>query len=248
MYKSNAFWFSKISDARTCLRKYKLKHIDKLSTEEGKKGDLEFGTAMHLGVEMYLRGEDGLAIFRLYWDSIKDEKVEYGRYGWGPLLEMGVELLPRFKKLHSKLFKPFKLEERIETTLGGIGFEGTPDFLGEYDGVPSVIDFKTSGARYEKLRLECDEQMPGYAAMAKEAYGYEATQQVYIIFVKSDRAPSIQTLVSPLTSSKLFSTILNMTETCSDLQNRTVFPKNPLSCLRGPMVCPYFKICNGGSE
>lgn len=247
-YQKGAFWHSKISDARKCLRYYKLKHIDGLKVEEEKSADLEFGSAMHLGLNGILTGDGGADLFTIYWDSVKDTGLAYGRCDWAQLKEIGEVLLARFERLHAKHFEMFKAEERIFAKIGDFAFEGTPDFLGKYKGVPSVVDFKTAGYRYDKLKIISDEQMRFYAYLAKKHYDYHPQQLVYAVFIKDPKAPSIQVVTSELTDSILCTTIENVTDTCEDLVERRKFPMNTSNCIMGTRVCPYFQSCFGVKE
>ena len=247
-YQDTAYWFSKISNARDCLRKYQLKHIDKVVIEGPKQGDLEFGTAIHAALNDILEGGDGVGLFGIYWDSMLHEKVEYGRYKWAELNDMGPPLLERFIRIHQKKFKPYKMEERMFVKLGDTDYEGTPDFLGDFEGIPSVVDFKTAGYRYDSRKILCDEQMPGYALMAKEAYGYEAKQLVYVVLIKSSTKPDIQIIKTPLTNDISRAIMINIDETTSDLKDRKSFPRNPSSCIRGSIVCPYLATCFGETK
>jgi hypothetical protein len=244
-YRDNAFWFSKLSDARKCPRLYKLKHIDKVTVEAPISADLEFGSAMHVGLHSSLDGGDALTAFNLYWDTLKDTEMARSRLDWDKLRETAEVLLTRFERLHRKHFEPFKMEERIFGKFGPHEIEGTPDYLGLYKGVPSVLDFKTAAYRYDKAKIICDEQMPGYAALAKQAHGYEVEQAVYMVFIKSATDPSIQVITAPLTDSRIQCTIDNVIETCDDLVGRKTFPMNTGSCIIGQTRCPFFSQCHG---
>lgn len=244
-YADNAFWYSRISDAQTCLRKYKLKHLDKVVIDEPGSADLSFGTAVHLGLNESLLGGNGLGLFEVFWGSVKNEAMDYGRCDWEALNHLGGVFISRFDRLHKKHFEPFQMEERLYTELEGIPFEGTPDFLGKYKGVPAVVDFKTAGYRYNPRKIICDEQMALYALMAEKATGFKPEKLVYIVFIKDPKNPSIQTLEFDLTDTKLFSTLENVTQVSKDLQTRKDFPQNTASCLRGSIVCSYFETCHG---
>lgn len=250
-YQDGNYWYSKLSDSRQCLHKYERKHILKEKEPGELSSDLEFGTAMHLSINDILLGGDGLAIFSLYWESLQGKELAYGRLDWKQLRSCGEVLLSRFKRLHAKHFKPYQMEERLFATLGPHKFEGTPDFLGSYKDVPSVVDFKTAGYRYDKKKLLCDEQMPLYALLA-EKHGYQAKQIVYVVLIKHPDAPSIQVIKRDLTSTVLSSTLQNVVATCDDLEGRKSFPRNTSSCIRGTIVCPFFEKCwgkvDGGNE
>ncbi len=242
-YQPGAFWFSKISDSRKCMRYYKLKHLDGIKVPQLPAADLEFGTAMHLAINECLENKDGYAAFMAYWGPLEHTPMQPSRYSWGELAKMADVFVGRFERLHKKHFEPFKMEERIHAELGGHAFEGTPDFLGGYKGIPSIVDFKTAAYRYDKNKLICDEQMPGYAALAEKALGYKVEQRAYIVFIKSATDPSIQTLISPLTYTQTKYSIDNVLETCDDLVERKRFPRNTSACLNGTNKCPYWSVC-----
>lgn len=244
-YREGAYWFSKLSDSRRCLKYYELKHILKTPIEEQTSADLEFGTAIHAGLHDILTGGDGVETFLFHWDLVQAQNAQYSRCGWKELQELGVTLLNRFISRYAKKFKVFKAEERIFAEIQGIPLEGTPDCIAEYEGVPSIIDFKTSSQPYNKLQVLCEEQLSGYAALAKAAYGYVAKQRLYIIFVKNPKAPRIQVIKATLLEQTLFDTVYNIVITCRDLQERKSFPKNPQGCIKGSFVCPYFETCHG---
>ncbi len=241
-YSPDAFWHSKLSDARKCMRLYQHKHVLRTPVVEEKQGDLEFGTAMHLGVNGYLTGSDGVELFEIYWDTCQD--VAFGRYNHAELKEMGVKLLTRFERLHLKKFKPYMMEERIFAQIGPHKGEGTPDFLGDFEGIPTTLDFKTSGSKYDKRRIVIETQIPFYAALAKKAHNYVSKQGVYFVFVKSDKDPSIQILKRDLTDSILCDTITDVVEECDDLVARKAFPKNANSCLMGGRQCAFYNLCH----
>lgn len=246
-YRDGGFWFSKLSTGAECLRKYKLQHIDKI--QAGEKGiDAECGTAMHLALNDILEGGDGEAIFLTYWNAVKGQEMQKFSYDWEALKMCAEKWLAKFKRLHAKHFEPVKMEERLFSTIGGHSFEGTADFIGMYKGVPSIVDFKTSGSRYDKRKIIADEQMPGYAKLAQDCLGFEAKQVVYYVFVKDRNDPSIQVVTKELTQEVLSSTIMNMREVMDDLASRKTFPRNTRSCVRGPIICPYFEHCFGKKE
>ncbi len=239
------FRYSTLQDARSCLWKYKLKHIDGVPVEYTRTGDTEFGTAMHLAINDVLSGGDGITVFNMYWDSMASEDLAYGRFDWKMLKANAEVLIPRFQRLHAKHWEPFKMEERIYGDVGGQAYDGTPDILGSYKGVPSVGDWKTSSMRYDKRKIVCDEQMPGYAILAKREYGYAAKQLVYTVFIKAydPKAAQIQVLTRPLSEETLSQVEQNVKETCEDIKTRSTFPRNTANCLKGTYACEYFSKC-----
>jgi hypothetical protein len=244
-YAEGAFWHSKLADAQFCLRKYDLKYIRKVQIPEVLSADLEFGQAMHMGLEDIMRGGDGDMVFNLYWETRRNAGLEYGRLDHDSLKNIGETLLARFKRLHFKHYEPAHIEQRIYTPLGKHAFEGTPDLLCKYKGRRAVVDFKTAAYRYDKRKIISDSQMVAYAGLAKQELGFEAEILVYVVFIKDPKAPSIQVIERVLTSEETYDILDNVIEICDDLAERKSFPMNTGSCIRGTLICPYFDVCHG---
>ena len=188
----SSYSYSAISTSRKCNKLYQYVYIDKIKPEVAMSGDMLFGTGVHLGLESYLEGSDGINDFLLFWDIEKTRDNRYGRYSWQDLREQGVILLTKFKKYYLSKFEVYNMEQRLYAKYKGINLEGTPDVIGKYEGIESVLDFKTSGARYHKDKVRTSEQLYLYAYLAEQALGYKARQIVYLVFVKGS-TPSIQT-------------------------------------------------------
>jgi hypothetical protein len=205
---------------------------------------LEFGTAIHMGIQGYLSGDDGRSMFALYWEILKNEEIEWGRLGWQDLGAVGDELLRKFHKNYLPHFKPVALEERIYGEVNGHPFEGTPDFLGYYKELPVIADWKTSGYRYLEERTISDEQMPAYAHLVEQQTSFKPTHYMHLVLVKSRTSPSIQTpIIVPLTNTTVCSTMENVKQQIEDLKTRTTFPRNTSQCVQGERVCPFFNQC-----
>lgn len=227
-----------------CPRYFKFAFVDGLGTPPS--ADMSFGTGIHTGSQAYLEGDDGSAVFKLYWESEKGRDIPYNRYGWKEYLEMGIEFMRKFEKWVPK-FKPYKMEERIFTEIGGVKMEGTIDFAGDFDGVPSVLDFKTTAYAYPKEKIVCDDQMPLYSQLAKTAWGYEAKQLVYFPFVKSNT--SIQTpMKADLSTLNIAGTMENVVSQCNMIEADKVFPQNRGACMMGKVKCPFFDRCHSKVE
>jgi len=228
------FRYSMISTAYECYRKYKHIYIDKIQIEK-ESSALLFGTAMHLAIEDLLTGGDGDVVFIAFWSSIRSKELDYHRFSWEDLLELGKLFIARFRKLHAKKFTPFKLEETIEIPFEGYILQGTPDFIGTYEGKPSIFDWKTSTKKYTHWKIKTNEQMYLYAYLAKEKYGFIPEQIGYKVFIKSEER--IQTEILPLTDSKLNDMIDNVRLMVRDLANRQTWPRNPNCYCPSPERC-----------
>lgn len=243
-----SYSFSQIQAAYKCLKYFKLLYVDRLGLPGPHSGDMAFGTAIHAGIQASLEGEDPQAIFRVFWESEKDKERRYGRFDWESLKNQGEILLSKFQRTHAKRFKIFKMEERVFSTIDGVRLEGTPDFVGEFDGKPSIVDFKTAAYRYSPDKLICNEQMPLYAEMVKREWAYNAENLVYFPLIKGD-PPSIQNaVILPISKVDVAGTVKNVLSVCRELDTRTEWHQNRAGCLMGTNRCDFWNTCHGGEK
>ncbi len=233
--------FSGIKTALRCHRLYKYLYIDKLTPEKGPTGDLLFGSAMHAAMEAAFTGDDALSAFNTYWEYVGTKTPDFGRLGYEALQDVGQTLVPRFVNDHVPKFTPKSVETRLYGVLSDVKVEGTPDFVGLYDGVPSIVDFKTSGQPYDKGKIRVDEQMYLYAHLARTELKYDVQQLVYKVFIKSTKR--IQTLVHPLDEAEYQDILASILEHCRDLEKRQSWPANRGGCLAYGGRCEFFNKC-----
>lgn len=232
--------YSAVSTAYTCYRKYELVYKLGEKAPVAHSADMSFGTGMHAGLQACLEGDNGLSVFDAYWQSEKGKELSYGRYGWDELHNLGITLQTRFERLHAKYYKIHQMEQRLFGDLGGVKIAGTPDFLGDYQGVPSVVDFKTSAYPYPYEKLDVNEQMYLYAYLAQQN-GYTPKQIVYAVFIKS--ACRIQVIKKDLTNGEVAEKLKNIQLMLEDLTLRESFPMNRNSCLKGAYLCEFYQRC-----
>lgn len=238
------FSFSRLSDYLACPQLFRLKHIDKLLSEE-KSMDLMCGTALHLGIHEILSKEGDGSVALVLWDSIRKDALYPSQFSWEELKNCLECWISKFTRLHAKHFEPLSLEERQSVQIAGHEFQGTPDFVGFFKGVPSIVDFKTSRTKYDRAKVIADEQMAGYAHLAEQKLGFQAKQAVYYVFVKDREGGSIQNpLIRELTSTAQSSTLLNIESQIRDATTRKEFYKNTRNCVRGTWKCPGFNRCH----
>jgi len=239
-----SYSYSQLQAAYRCNKYYKMVYIDKLRPVTQKNSDLEFGSAVHFAIEQYFEhGADIVDAFKAYWNPLN---VQFGRYKNEELIAMAETLLPRFVRLHSKKIKIHEAERRLYGKLGDIGIEGTPDVLGLYNGIPSVIDYKTASYRYPKEKIMINEQMYLYAELAKQN-GYTPQQIAYIVLIKG-KDPSIQVLTRSIDEKELNDTLDNLKIQCKNLdrlKDLGEWSVNTNSCQMGERKCDFFDVCWG---
>lgn len=253
---SNSYSYSQLQAAYRCNTYYKLLYIDKMATVAAKSADLVFGSSFHFALEEFFTDKASLTdSFKVYWSN-EAVKLEYGRYNQASLELTAEILLPRFERLYAKKIQVHQQEVRLYGFLpsstsspsGGdlvqTRLEGTPDLIGNYEGTPSVIDFKTSSYRYPKEKVFLNEQMYLYAHLAKQN-GFEALQVVYIVFIKGN-TPSIQVLKREITQEEMKKVLANISAQCQTLdmiREKNVWSYNSNSCLMGNRKCDFFNHC-----
>jgi len=245
--------YSTIQDYLKCPRLFEYKHIMGIPEGGQDSADLRFGSALHLALEAELNGEDGLSIFYLYWAGEKDKGLKYTKYQHADLETLGEIFLDKFKRLHKKHFAPIHQELKMETRVGPLPFQGTLDLYGDYKGVRSIVDFKTSARPYPKEKIMVNEQMPGYIKMLKER-GLHVNQAVYMTFVKDLKDPRIQVTTQEVTDEWLAMAYSNISQTAYEIRgavppNKEIAGKtmrqNRSQCVNNyGDKCPYFDRCH----
>ena len=226
-----------IEDYLRCPANYKRKHIDGIR-EKTSSSAMSFGTAMHTALKAHFDGEDPYMSFNMYWNSLKDEHLEYDRFSWEDLGAMAVDtFLPNFLRLHAKHIEPVRMEETLTMPiLGEHTLQGTYDIVANVDGVLTMIDYKTSAKEYPKSKIYRNPQLYIYAALYKHTYGVMPQQIMYKVFIKTEKR--IQSLKINLTEESLQHNMNNVTDIVEDIVNRKKFYCNYQSCF-----CPTPREC-----
>lgn len=236
-------WHSKLEAYRFCPRKYKYAYVEGLSEGGDFSADLGFGIALHAGIEGCLKGENGEEIFSTLWEYYASKGLKYGRFNFVYLAEIGEGFVRKFKKAYLPKIEPIQIEKRLFGELGGYEYEGTPDTIAKYEGVCSVIDWKTTGYRYDKDKILTAEQLINYAALAKQS-GLKPTpkQVIYFPFVKG--TGSIQKpLIYKLTQKHIDMVSDDTVAWIKQMRADKTFARSSSSCIRGTMKCGFFDRC-----
>lgn len=229
--------YSEIDTAHHCLEKYRRIYLAR-EQEPGDKTNLRFGSAIHLAIESHFKNEDPMLTFNTYWNVYKQDANSMNE--WTKLKNLGEILIARWVKLHAKNYVKGWIEKTIQGQIGKFMFTGMPDFVGEYKGKRSVVDFKTASKEYSDKKIQSNEQLYIYSELVKQFYNYDVEQIVYCILIKYPE-PRIQTKTFLLTEEKKKAILDNVETVVEDLSKRTKFPKNPRSC----EGCGFFERCYG---
>lgn len=237
--------YSAYSSAVKCLRDFQLTYVDKIVPEGKESGDLLFGSALHSALNDILTGGDGETVFSMYWNSYQQKEVDYGRFGWEPLNGIGLSFISKFQRLQAKKYVLETAEERLFSSYGGVRLEGTPDFIGSYQGRRSLRDFKTSGYNYAKEKQFVALQLNLYTYLAIQN-GIKAPETLgYTVFNKG--TGSIQDLTWDFDEKKMYAMLDDMVAYCKMVGEQKHFGKNPNGCIMGASKCRHFNLCWGGA-
>lgn len=225
--------YSKLQDFLKCPCCFHAKHI--LGYEDiEKSADMEWGSAIHKVIEDYLLEEvDPSAAFPLLWDLVQQTPdLKFGRYNAGILSQIAVSILRKFKTKRKNFGPKMVLETEVKFKLNGIDFSGKIDYMGDYQSVPMVLDFKTSAMKYETNAAELSSQLALYTHAAKDVLDYHAKEAAYLVMVKSTE--SIQNLVKTEVTNKWLTTRLDEVKMWVDMAEeakvKNRWPSNRQTC------------------
>lgn len=239
-----SFSFSEYSAALQCMRKYKLLVVDKVVVPGLESGDMSFGTGIHAGVNALLEGLDGENVFQMYWEHEGTRELAFSssKFNHEKLMEIGLQMLSKFKRLHLSKYKMIQGETRLYGEYRGIKLEGTPDAIVLYEGKKTLFDFKTTGYSYAKTKIDTSLQLYLYAYLYYMNSGEWVEQIAYLPFVKS--TGGIQgPLVKSLSRNTVYRCLDDMVSYIEAMRGLGSFPRNPNSCHMGSIECPYIETC-----
>lgn len=181
---------------------------------------------MHSAINSIWNGEDGEEVFAMYWDSYAGKELQYSRFKYDQLREMGLKFCANFARKYADKYKLEKAEVRLHGEYNGVTLNGQFDFYGTLDGKLSLLDLKTAAYAYPVEKKYVALQLNLYAYLAIQN-GYEPPEQLgYIVLNKG--GGSIQApLIWEFNKFKCEEFVANMAEHCRLFDTLTSFPKNP---------------------
>ena len=145
------FSHTQISQYLRCPRSYRYKYLDGWLEVETRAA-MAFGRSFEKALDAYFLNQDpGAALFK-EWGAYRDAPFEYKKGDtWDRMVHQGVHLLQKFAQDDRiRIARPEKdLQVKLMRSLPGDNeFVAYIDALGELDGIPCVIDWKTTTSRY----------------------------------------------------------------------------------------------------
>ena len=240
--------YTQISQYLTCPRRYRHRYLDGWK-EKDTRAAMLFGRAFEQALGALFRREDPGAVLFAEWSACQSQDLHYSRGdSWDRMLRQGIVLLTRFcqdnrvqvrqpeRNLQIKFTRP--LGEKNE-------FVAYIDAIGELDGTPCLLEWKTSSSRYPEKPaglLSLDPQLVCYSWMT----GISEVAQV--VFVRKS-LPEVQYLRTKITDEQrhefehVVEGAIRRIESADFLPHSGIrFPQNPCT------NCPYVGLCLGKQE
>lgn len=239
--------FTQISQYLACPRRYRHRYIDGWR-EKDTRAAMLFGRAFESALGAYfLRNDPGEALFR-EWSVCKDQGLQFSKNDtWDRMLEQGIMLLTRFcqdDRVHVRHPK-MNLQVKVVRPIGNNEFVAYIDAMGELDGKPCLLEWKTSSSRYRDSPAELltlDAQLLCYSWITGMA------DVAQIVFVRK-RMAEVQYLQTTITDQQreefgqLVEDSIQRIEAGQFLPHSGIrFPQNP--CI----TCPYMGLCLGRQD
>jgi hypothetical protein len=235
--------YSQISQYLTCPRRYRHRYLDGWQ-EKDVRAAMLFGRAFEQALAALFRHEDPAAVLYEQWSAYKSLDLAYPAHDtWDSMLQEGVQLLERFAQDGRVQISRPKTHQQIQfsrTLSSGADFVSFIDAIGELDGSPYLLEWKTSGARYaeEPAGLTAlDPQLICYSWMT----GIDAVAQV--VFVRK-RSVEVQYLRATISDERRreFETLVE--NTVRQIESGLFLPHSGIRFPQNPCTtCPFVGLC-----
>jgi PD-(D/E)XK nuclease superfamily len=235
--------YTQISQYLTCPRKYRHHYLDGWK-EKDFRASMLFGRAFEQAIAALFRREDPAAVLFEQWAPCKNMNLTYAETDtWDRMLQQGIQLIERFAQDGRARVPRPRTNQQIQFTRklnSGNHFVSYIDALGELDGVPCVLEWKTTSARFpdEPSGLAAlDPQLVCYSWMT----GIDEVAQV--VFVRK-RLVEVQYLRATITEEQRqeFATLVE--DTVRRIESGLFLPHSGIRFPQNPCTtCPFLGLC-----
>ena len=194
--------YTQISQYLRCPRLYRYRYLDGWQ-EKDTRASMIFGRCFEKALAAYFQGEDCVSALFKEWNVYKDAPLDYGKTdSWDRMLHQGTQLLHLFVQENRVcVSRPLQdLQTKIIRSLPNANeFIAYVDAIGEIDGAPYLIDWKTTTSRYvdEPEGLwALDPQLICYSWMS-------AIRNVAMVVFVRRKLPEIQYLKTSISDEQL---------------------------------------------
>jgi len=240
--------YTQISHYLTCPRRYRHRYLDGWK-EKDTRAAMLFGRAFERALGALFRREDPGAVLFAEWSAGQGQRLHYSnRDSWDRMLQQGILLLTRFcQDGRVQINQPQRnLQMKFSRRVGDKNdFVAYIDAVGELDGRPCLIEWKTSSSRYPEEPeglLSLDPQLACYSWIT----GIAEVAQVVFVRKSMVEVQYLRTTISDEQREefgRLVESTIRRIESAEFLPHSGVrFPQNPCT------TCPYIGLCLGKQE
>ncbi|HEX9120650.1 MAG TPA: PD-(D/E)XK nuclease family protein [Terriglobales bacterium] len=190
--------YTQINHYLGCPRRYRYRYLDGWQ-EKDLRANMLFGRAFEQALSAYFRRQDATQALFTAWSAYRDAKLAYSNGdNWDRMLQQGIQLLERFAQDDRVEIRQPKrnLQIKVSRPLSDSSqFVAYIDAVGRLDATRTIIDWKTTTARYPEEPeglLALDPQLVCYSWVTGEP------EVAFVVFVRK-RSPEIQYLRATIT-------------------------------------------------
>ncbi len=235
--------YTQISHYLACPRRYRHRYLDGWQ-EKDTRAAMLFGRAFEQAVAALFLREDPAAVLFEQWAAAKQMSLSYsGHDTWDRMLEQGIQLLERFVQDGRIRVRRPRSNQQIQFSrnLGSDNqFVAYIDAIGELDGTPCVLEWKTTSARYP-------DEPSGLAALDPQLICYSwmtgIDEVAQVVFVRK-RLVEVQYLRATITEEhrREFASLVG--DTVKRIGSGLFLPHSGIRFPQNPCTtCPFLGLC-----
>src|ERR1700722_20130091 len=235
--------YTQIAQYLRCPRSYRYRYLDGWQ-EKDHRASLLFGRAFEKALASFFAGEDSTAELFKEWGTYQEALLEYSKGdSWERMFRQGVQLLERLAQNDRiQIDQPqHNTQVKIVRFLSnGNDFVAYLDAVGTLDGKPTLLEWKTTTARYP-------EEPDGLLALDPQLICYSwisgISDVAFVVFVRKQQ-PEIQYLKATISEEqrgefgRLVETTIGQVESGQFSSHSGIrFPQN------GCVSCSHLGLC-----
>jgi PD-(D/E)XK nuclease superfamily protein len=242
------FSYTQIAAYLACPARYRYRYLDGWQ-EKDVRANMLFGRAFEKALGAYFRGNDCSQELFEQWSAYRGQPLHYSNGDtWDRMLEQGIRMLERFAQDDRvRIANPQQdLEIKLTRPLGRDNdFLGYIDAIGQLDGKRTIIDWKTTSARYpdepEGL-LALDPQLICYSWATGEP------NVAFVVFVRK-RLPELQYLHATISQERRDEFGQLVDHTVNQIRSAHFAPRSGIRFPQnGCISCAHVGLCLGRQQ
>jgi len=233
---------SRVSRYLVCPEQYRLYYVENLRPKVP-SASLVFGQIMHQALAcLFRKTGDPIKHFEDSWGLLRNLRLGYNdRESWAKLNASGPALLRKFIKEEQPKLSNIRAVEKPFThsiTNLDLPFVGIVDLDADLHGKSTLVDFKTSGSRYDEFEAQLSDQLSAYQLAVPDA------EQLALCVLVKTKEPKIEWHVTTRTGAQLTEYLIKAGYIAHDIADGRFFKRPGKHCA----WCDFQPICLGQTQ